>query len=234
LGRKDELFLLIQVHGLVRDAGGSSRVVAVMRLSVEESVARARILSGGGHRAILGITGQPGAGKSTVARSLVSQVPGSVLLGMDAFHLAHSSLERLRKVERKGAPDTFDPAGYVALLTRIRRGEAGVIWAPEFRREIEDSVAGAVAIPPEATLIVTEGNYLLLDEGPWATLRELLDEIWYVEVPESVRRDRLTRRHEEFGRSPAQARARTLGSDEDNARMVLKTRDRADALVVHG
>jgi pantothenate kinase len=205
-----------------------------MRLSMEESVARARILSGGGHRAILGITGQPGAGKSTVARSLVSQVPGSVLLGMDAFHLAHSSLERLRQVERKGAPDTFDPAGYVALLRRIRQGEAGVIWAPEFRREIEDSVAGAVAIPPEATLIVTEGNYLLLDEGPWAALHELLDEIWYVEVPESVRRARLTRRHEEFGRSPAQARARTLGSDENNARMVLKTRDRADALIVHG
>lgn len=90
---------------------------------MEESVARARILSGGGHRAILGITGQPGAGKSTVSRSLVSQVSGSVLLGMDAFHLAHSSLERLGQVERKGAPDTFDPAGYVALLRRIRQGK---------------------------------------------------------------------------------------------------------------
>jgi pantothenate kinase len=206
--------------------------VAVMRLNVKESVARARTLSGGGHRAILGITGQPGAGKSTIARSLVSQVPGSVLLGMDAFHLAHSSLERLGLVERKGAPHTFDPAGYVALLRRIRQGEAGVIWAPEFRREIEDSVSAAVAIAPEATLIVTEGNYLLLDEGPWAALHELLDEVWYVEVPESVRWDRLTRRHEEFGRSPAQARARTLGSDENNARMVFNTRDRADALIV--
>jgi len=137
------------------------------------------------------------------------------------------------QVERKGAPHTFDPAGYVALLQRIRQGEAGVIWAPEFRREIEDSVAGAVAIAPEATLVVTEGNYLLLDDGPWAALREVLDEIWYVEVPESVRWDRLARRHEEFGRSAAQARARTLGSDENNASLVLKTRVRADALIVN-
>ena len=105
------------------------------------------------------------------------------------------------------------------------------MWAPEFRRDIEDAIAGAVAVPPDAPLVVTEGNYLLLPEGPWARVTELLDEVWYVDLPDATRLDRLVRRHERYGRSADQARERSFGSDESNARLVVATRERADAII---
>jgi pantothenate kinase len=135
-------------------------------------------------------------------------------------------------VGRKGAPGTIDAAGYVALMARLRAGEPGVVWAPEFRREIEDAIAGAVAVPPDAPLVVTEGNYLLLPEAPWSSLPELLDEVWYVEVPDATRLERLVQRHERYGRTSDQARERSFGSDEANARLVTATRERAHVVIV--
>lgn len=196
----------------------------------------ARLASDGAPRSgppVLGITGPPGSGKSTLAAAVAAAVPGAVVVGMDGYHLAHAVLERRGQTDRKGAPHTFDAAGYLALLQRIRAIDPGEdpVWAPEFRREIEDAVAGAVEVPGEAALVVTEGNYLLLDQAPWAGVRGLLDACWYVTTSEEARRDRLRRRHESFGRSPDEALARTLGSDEANARLVAETRDRADLLV---
>jgi len=206
-------------------------VTPVTQMGVRAAIGRARTLAEASPRSILGITGPPGAGKSTLAALVVGEVARSVLVGMDAFHLAHSSLERLGRGGRKGAPDTFDAAGYVALLERLRTGADGTVWAPEFRREIEDAVCAAVAVEPTTRLVVTEGNYLLLEDGPWALVRPLLDEVWYVDVPPVVRRLRLARRHERFGRSPAAALHRTLGSDEDNAVLVVACRERADVVV---
>jgi pantothenate kinase len=193
-------------------------------------------------RRLLGIAGAPGAGKTTYARRLVAE---SVLDGvpaayvpMDGFHLADGALSELGLLDRKGAPETFDAWGYAALLRRLRRlghdpdHEAGpVIWAPAFERDLEQPVAGAIAVPAAAELVVTEGNYLLLPQGQWWLVRLQLDACWFVDVEDDVRRGRLQARHESFGRSPDEAAARTNGSDESNARLVNRTRGEADATV---
>jgi pantothenate kinase len=137
-------------------------------------------------------------------------------------------LQRLGRAERKGAPDTFDSAGYVALLRRLRGQRANeIVYAPEFRREIEEPVAGAIAVLPQTRLVITEGNYLLLQEDAWAEVAPLLDEVWFVEVDDALRVERLVRRHQQFGRSAAQARAWVAQTDEPNARRIAATRERA-------
>ena len=192
---------------------------------------RARLegLLADGRRKLLGLVGAPGSGKSTVAQALLDALPGRAqVVPMDGFHLANAELRRLGRAWRKGAPDTFDSAGYVALLRRLRNQPAGeVVYAPEFRREIEEPVAGAIAVRPETPLVITEGNYLLLEEGPWAGVAPLLDEVWYVEVDDGLRIERLLRRHQQFGRSPEAARAWVAQTDEPNAARIAATRARA-------
>jgi pantothenate kinase len=195
-------------------------------------LAHAQALAGGADRRILGITGAPGAGKSTVARRLVDALGHTaVLVGMDGYHLAQAELERLGRAKRKGAPDTFDAAGYVALLHRLRTPDAGTVYAPEFRRAIEEPVAGAVAVRADVPLVVTEGNYLLLDTKPWSAIRGLLDEVWFLAPDEQTRRAWLTTRHRRYGRTAAEAIERTTASDERNARLVAPTARRADLIL---
>ncbi|MDD7924866.1 nucleoside/nucleotide kinase family protein [Actinomycetospora chibensis] len=181
-----------------------------------------------GRRRLLGIVGGPGAGKSTLAASLAG--PEVAVVGMDGWHLANSVLDRLDRRDRKGAPDTFDAAGYVAFLDRVR-SRAATVWAPEFRREVEEPIAGALEVPPGALVVVTEGNYLLLDEPPWDGIRALLDEAWFLAPDEDVRRARLIARHERHGRGHAEAVARADGSDGANARMIAATAHRADVVL---
>lgn len=186
-----------------------------------------------GRRFMLGLVGAPGAGKSTVAQSLLEALPGrAVVVPMDGFHLANAELARLGRRERKGAADTFDSAGYVALLDRLRRRPAGqVVYAPDFRREIDEAVAGAIAVPEQVELVITEGNYLLLDDGAWAGVRSQLDAVWYVDIDAPLRRERLVARHRRFGRSEAAARDWVMRIDEPNALLVEATRARADLVL---
>jgi len=180
-------------------------------------------------RTLLGLVGAPGAGKSTLAAALLAEF-GDVaqVIPMDGFHLANGELERLGRRGRKGAPDTFDSAGYVALLRRLlAQTDDEVVYAPEFRRAIEEPIANAIPVFARTQLIVTEGNYLLLDDGPWADVKGLLDEVWYVDVDDTLRVDRLTRRHEQFGRSADEAAAWVAGTDEPNARLIEASRARA-------
>ncbi len=198
----------------------------------DELVRRAQRLVVPGERRILGITGAPGAGKSTLADEIVAALaPQAVLVPMDGFHLANSELVRLGRRERKGAPDTFDAAGFAALLGRLRHPDTDTVYAPRFDRGVEEAIAGAIPVPPVVPLVVTEGNYLLLDDGPWRSIRGLLDECWYVEIGDAVRLDRLTARHASFGKDPAAARAWAHGSDQRNAAIVAATRSRADVVV---
>jgi len=195
---------------------------------VQDLIERARGLITAGRRRILGITGAPAAGKSTLAATLAKALaPDAVLVPMDGFHLAASELHRLGRHERKGAPDTFDAAGYVALLQRLRANVEDVVYAPEFRREIEEPIAGAIAVPRGVPLVITEGNYLLL----WPQARTLLDEVWFVEADEQARLARLIARHMAFGRTRAEAEERAYGSDQRNAELIAASRDGADLLV---
>ena len=201
-------------------------------ISTEEAIERARRLAAGGRRAILGITGPPGAGKSTLAGAIAGDLGDRTrVVGMDGFHLAQAELARLGRADRKGALDTFDGDGYVALLRRLRAADEDVVYAPVFRREIEEPVNAAVAVPRDVPLVVTEGNYLLVDEGPWVAVRGLLDEAWYVVQDEATRVRLLIARHVAFGKAPDVAREWVLRSDERNAELVARTRPRADALV---
>ena len=202
------------------------------RITTADAIARAHAMAARPGLTLLGITGPPGAGKSSLAEAVAAEVEGAVLIGMDGFHLAHRVLVERGLVAVKGAPETFDAAGYVALLRRVRGLDQGTVWAPEFRRDIEDAIAGAVAVTAEHRLVVTEGNYLLLDVPPWDGVRGLLDACWYVDLADPDRRTRLQARHERYGRTPDEAHERTHGSDERNTELVVATRDRADLLVV--
>jgi pantothenate kinase len=206
---------------------------------LDDLLRRGQALVATGRRCVLGICGAPGAGKSTLAERLVAALGDrAVLVGMDGFHLAQRELRRLGRDQRKGAPDTFDAAGYVDLIRRLResgpdRPDAETVYAPEFRREIEEPIACAVPVAPDVPLVVTEGNYLLLPDPPWSALRALFDEVWFLAPDESVRLARLVERHRRYGRSSAEAHDRAHGSDQANAVRVLATADRAD-LVVRG
>ncbi|MET9435670.1 nucleoside/nucleotide kinase family protein [Streptomyces sp. NPDC006551] len=198
-----------------------------------ELIDRARRLAVPGRRRILGIAGAPGAGKSTLAARLVGRLDGlAVLVPMDGFHLAQRELDRLGRAARKGAPDTFDAAGYVALLARLRAAEPGtIVYAPAFDRALEEPVAGAIPVAPDVPLVVTEGNYLLHDEGAWASVLPLLDEAWFLDLDDRRRVPRLVERHVRFGKDRDHAERWVRDSDEANARLVARGRDRAHLVV---
>ncbi|MFE1847787.1 nucleoside/nucleotide kinase family protein [Streptomyces sp. NPDC014603] len=209
-----------------------------MALTFDDLLRRARALPRDGRRAILGIAGSPGAGKSTLAERLVRELNGAARqewaahVPMDGFHLADAELVRLGRRDRKGAPDTFDAAGYAALLGRLReQRDDETVYAPAFERVLEQPVAGALPVPPAARLVVTEGNYLLCGEGAWARVRPLLDEVWFCAPDEDERVRRLVARHVRFGKPYDEAVAWVRRSDERNAALVAATRPSADLVV---
>lgn len=203
---------------------------------IESVVARIEHEAAGFERFVLGITGSPGSGKTTLASAIVERIRertpgGAAHLPMDGFHLANATLDRLGIRDRKGAIDTFDGWGFIALLDRVRRETDHVVYAPSFRREVDEPVAGEIAIAPAARVIVVEGNYLLADADPWNRVRSLLDAAWFCEVAADVREERLVARHTRHGRSLEAATAWARGVDGANARLIEQTARRADARI---
>ena len=189
---------------------------------------------------------EPGAGKTTLAQALVAALNAhdavdadvgapalAAHLPMDGFHLANATLDRLGLRHRKGAIETFDGWGFVALLEWVRREVDHTVLAPTFERDVDEPVAGAIAIEPAVRVVVVEGNYLLGDVEPWIRVRGLLDEAWFCDADDDERMSRLVHRHTAFGRSPEAAHAWASEVDGANARGIQPTRDRAD-LVVSG
>ena len=187
----------------------------------------------GGGRFLLGICGAPGAGKSTIAERVAEELGrDSVVVPMDGFHLASSVIRDTPLATRRGAPDTFDGAGFVAMLRRLRNQQDTVVYAPKYERTIEDPIAGAIAVKIDVSIVIVEGNYLLHTEPPWSTVQELLDETWYVEhADDRTRVERLIDRHVQFGKSPAESTRWVHESDERNARLIAAGRSRADLVV---
>ncbi|WP_189442751.1 nucleoside/nucleotide kinase family protein [Salinicola rhizosphaerae] len=185
-------------------------------------------------RRILGLVGAPGSGKSTLSAALLAALGERVqVVPMDGYHLSNRQLERLGRAQRKGAPDTFDAWGYRHLLSRIRdsHGSEEVVYAPGFYREIEEPIAASIAVDPLIPLVITEGNYLLLNDAPWPQVRECLDEVWYLDVDREVREQRLVARHMQFGRSEREAREWVANTDAPNAERIEATAGTADRLL---
>lgn len=197
-----------------------------------ESLAAALDAGRSGPRRMVGVAGAPGSGKSAFCRALLEVLgPGAAGVPMDGFHLADVTLTESGLLERKGAPETFDAWGYAALLERVRTGPAYAVYAPGFERSLEQPIAGAITVAPDDRVVLTEGNYLLLDRPEWRAVRQELDEVWFVQTDEALRRQRLLARHVEFGKSEGEARAWVERVDEPNARLVEATRTRADRVI---
>ena len=178
----------------------------VRSIPLHELEAWVRDALGEERRVLLGITGAPGVGKSTVASGL-SETFAAPIVGMDGFHLALEVVEREGWVDRKGAPFTFDAFGFVAFLERLaRQGPDETVYAPRYDRAARNPVGSAVPIEPSDRLVLIEGNYLLLDEHPWSEVRDILGSCIYLETDDEVRVERLVARHIAFGKDPDHAR----------------------------
>ncbi|MDO5711875.1 MAG: nucleoside/nucleotide kinase family protein [Micrococcales bacterium] len=202
--------------------------------SMEDLLDRARALATSGRRAILGLVGAPGAGKSTVSRALVHELGPqvAVVVPMDGFHLANEVLRDQGLADVKGNISTFDAPGYAALLRRLQeQRDDEIVYAPRFDRTLEESIGSAIRIDPWISLVITEGNYLLCDGLAWERARAALTQSWFIQIPQDLRLRWLIDRHIAHGRSPQAAREWVTRSDEANARLVLRTADRADVLV---
>jgi pantothenate kinase len=183
---------------------------------------------------LIGVTGAPGVGKSTYAEALAADlrrdgIPTAVV-GMDGFHLPQAELVRLGRRDRMGAPDTFDVAGFVSALRVLRDGRMPAML-PVFDRTVEEARPRALEVGTGIRTVVVEGNYLLHDAGGWEEVAPLLDSVIYLEADPEVRIERLIRRHVEYGKTETEARAWVLGTDERNAELIARGRDRATRVV---
>jgi pantothenate kinase len=190
-------------------------------------------LAGSPERVIVGICGAPGAGKSTLADQLAAELgpDTAVVVPFDGFHLASAILAGTPLLERRGAIDTFDLGSYRALIHRLRTRDEDVVYAPSYRRGLEEPIASSIAVPRALPVVITEGNYLLSDEPDLRAALADLDEVWYLDTPDRVRLEQLVARHVAFGKEESAAAAWATGTDQRNAEQVEATRHLADLIL---
>lgn len=200
----------------------------------EELIGRLREAPG---RYLLGLTGIPGSGKSTLAARLQDAIAErlgpdrSAVVAMDGFHWPNRVLEMRNLVGRKGSPPTFDAAAFAELLRRLREVPPETVMAPVYDRRLHAPVSDAIEIGPRVELVIVEGNYLLLSEGPWAAIRGLLDQVWFIDIPLEMSMQRVRDRHIAGGMAPDAADAKVAANDRLNAELILSTRSLADETI---
>ena len=202
--------------------------------NISEAVARIRYLfQANNKRIIIGIVGKPGAGKSTFATELIKNLTdlNPTLVPMDGYHLSNKQLKKLNLEDKKGASNTFDVLGFTNLLQRINTEISTDVYFPVFHREIEESYSADAVVAKDTKIVITEGNYLLVNEGGWERVAGELVETWYLKVDEDLRVERLIKRHKEFGKDQKSAESWAKGSDEINAKIVESTASRANVIV---
>ena len=188
-----------------------------------------------GSRTIIGIAGPPASGKSTLAEAVVqalntaepSVVPQAALLPMDGYHLDNRILESRGLLARKGAPETFNANGFCDAVKRLSTATRES-FHPKFDRQMDLSIANAIAIHPDTPIVVVEGNYLLLKSDPWSSLNEDFAITVFVSPPLDDLKDRLQQRWINHGLDPAAAMQRATGNDLPNAELVLRESRDAD------
>ncbi len=208
-------------------------VPEILEAGVDQLVQRILGNLAPGSRMILGLCGAPGAGKSTFADQLAEALGSdrAVVVPMDGFHLGHEVIKDSPKLDRKGAIDTFDVGGYRSLLQRIRSRDEDVVYAPAYRRGLEEPIAASIAVPRDLPVVITEGNYLLAPDHRWQAVRAELDQVWYLETPDELRLARLVDRHVHFGKALSKAVEWVHRSDEPNAEFIRTTRHSADLII---
>jgi pantothenate kinase len=212
-------------------ASSHPALVAAARAAIEP------LFGSAGRRIMVGIAGPPAAGKSTLAATVASALCRSygplaaVAIGMDGFHLANAELTRLGYAGRKGAPETFDGYGFVALLRRLHDAVEPVVYAPVYSRTVHESINSAAPVSIDVRVVIVEGNYLLLRRPPWDQVRDLLDVALYLDTPTGVRVDSLVRRQRTRGLDRSAALNWVHTSDEVNARLIATTRGDADVIL---
>ncbi len=205
-------------------------------MDITHLVGRVQARIRGHDRLIVAIAGAPGSGKSTLGEALVAALNAeapdtAALFPMDGFHFDDLYLVPAGLRPRKGAPETFDVGGYAHALRRLRARDEGFVAVPVFDRAIEIARAGARLIPAGVPVIVTEGNYLMLDRAPWADLGALFDLTVFLDVPIEELERRLIRRWLDHGLDPDTARQKAVGNDIPNARLVAGCVRRADIVL---
>jgi pantothenate kinase len=191
-----------------------------------------------GPRWMLGIAGVGGSGKTTLAQRLTLGLnlragrKAAQTLPMDGFHLPNRILDAAGLRPRKGSPATFNVDAFVELLRWLRDPPAHPITAPAYSREIHDPVPDAIAVEPTTTLLIVEGNYLLLEEGKWSEVRGLLDEVWFLATPLDEAMRRMRARHIAGGSTAAEADRKIAINDWPNAERIAATASRADRRLV--
>ncbi len=181
-------------------------------------------------RYIAALAGPAGSGKSTLAAAVVEALGADArAVSMDGFHFDDAILIARGQRSRKGAPETFDVAGYRHLLSRLVDEDEVAI--PVFDRGLELSRGSADLVTAHHRILVTEGNYLLLNEAPWTGLADFFDLTVFIDVPEAELDRRLLDRWAFYGKTPEAARAWIDGNDMPNIRRVTQGSRVADITV---